>query len=257
MIGILTDITKCVGCRKCVKACQSMNMLTPETPLNKAKPEELFDTRCTTIIQKKGPGEEPRFVRKHCRHCKKPSCVAVCPVGALKETKKGYVWYDKSICLGCRYCILACPYGIPRYEWHSRVPAVIKCTFCFERLNKGEEPACTEICPEKATIFGEREALLKEAKIRLADSSVGYVQKVYGEHEIGGTSVLYVSDIPLDFLGLRKDFNNEPLPELTWDILKQTPAITGVMGVSLTGIYWLTKRKNDVKKAGKKKTDTP
>lgn len=256
MIGILTDITKCVGCHKCVKACQRVNKCAPESPLDKSKPEELSNNRWTTIITKKGPGGEPRFVRRHCRHCKKPSCVSVCPVGALIKTKKGHVYYDKSICLGCRYCILACPYGIPRYEWHSLVPAVTKCTFCFERLKKGEEPGCTKACPEEATIFGDRRKLLLEAKERLKSEAVNYINRVYGEHELGGSLVLYISDIPLDFLGLGKDFSHTPMPELSWNILKHTPTIAGVMGASLTGFYWLTKRKNKVEKAERNQRDT-
>lgn len=254
MVGILTDITKCVGCRKCVSACQSENRCAPEMPMQKAFPEKLFHTRWTSVLQKMDQKSQPRFVRKHCRHCLHPSCVSVCPVGALKITKEGHVLYDKGICLGCRYCLLACPYGIPRYEWNSRIPAVTKCTLCFSRIAEGKEPACTEACPEKATIFGKRDDLIQEAKKRIRDNPDRYIDKVYGEHELGGTSVLYISDIELDFLGLDGNFSEKPMPELTWNILKQTPAIAGVMGVSMSFFYWFTRRKRTVVKTEKKKT---
>ncbi len=255
MVGILTDITKCVGCRKCVSACQSENRCAPELPMQKAFPQKLFHSRWTSILQKRKLDSEPRFVRRHCRHCMLPSCESVCPVGALKKSKEGPVLYDQGICLGCRYCLLACPYGIPRYEWNSRVPAVTKCTFCFSRLADGKKPACTEACLEKATIFGKRDDLIKEAKKRISDEPDRYINNVYGEHELGGTSVLYISDIELDFLGLGTNFTEKPMPKLTWNILKQTPSIAGVMGVSMSFFYWFTKRKKSVMKTEPKKTE--
>jgi len=131
---------------------------------------------------------------------------------------------------------------------------VTKCTLCFSRIAEGKEPACTEACLEKATVFGKRDDLIQEAKKRIRDNPDRYSGKVYGEYELGGTSVLYISDIELDFLGLGRNFSEKPMPKLTWDILKQTPAIAGVMGVSMSFFYWFTKRKKSVVKTEKKKT---
>jgi Fe-S-cluster-containing dehydrogenase component len=245
MIGMLTDITKCVGCEKCVKACQSVNKCEPERPEQKAQPGELFDTRWTTVVRRSASASL-RFVRKHCRHCLKPACVSVCPVGAMIKTPEGPVIYDKKRCMGCRYCMLACPFGIPRSEWESLAPRIRKCTFCFERTNSGGKPACTEACPEGATIFGGREELLLEARRRIAGSPGRYIDKIYGEKDLGGTSVLYLADISLDFLSFGKAAGDRAAPDLTWGFLKETPVISGAVGVSMGFLYWLWKRRSKV-----------
>ncbi len=243
MQAILTDITKCVGCRKCVGSCQSINACAPERPEQKAQPEELFNTRYTTIVRKTNAASEPRFVRRHCRHCLNPACVSVCPVGALKKTPAGPVIYDKRRCMGCRYCMFACPFGIPRSEWESLAPGIKKCTFCFEKTQMGGQPACTEACPEGATIYGQRDTLLTEARQRISNEPERYLHKIYGEHELGGTSVIYLSDINLDFLSFDKDLSDVPAPELTWKFIKETPFISGAVGLSVGFLYWLWKRK--------------
>ncbi len=244
MVGILTDITKCVGCQKCIKACQNENECPPERPEHKARQGELFNTRWTTIIQK--PGQH--FVRRLCRHCEEPACVSVCPVAAMTKSPEGPVIYDKSRCMGCRYCMIACPYGIPRYDWDSLAPGVSKCIMCYHRIKKGSEPACTEACPEEATIFGKREELLAEAKRRIKDYPDKYIPTVFGEHEVGGTSVLYISDIPLDFLKFKSDMGKEPPSELSWKALKLTPTIAGGVVFSMAGIRWIIQRRIEIQK---------
>ncbi len=243
MYGILTDITKCVGCEKCIHACQKENKCAPELPAHKANPEELFYTRWTSIIQK----PQQHFVRKQCRHCLEPACVSVCPVGALMKSSEGPVTYDKGKCIGCRYCMMACPYGIPRYEWDSRAPAITKCTLCAHRLKEGKKPACTEACPEKATIFGKRKELLQEAKKRIKDKAKVYLPRVFGESEVGGTSILYVSDIDLSFLGFKKDLGNTALPGVSWKALRQTPLIAGTVLATMTGLQWIIGRRNTLR----------
>ena len=244
MIGILTDITKCVGCEKCVQACQRVNKCGPERPEQKARPGELFNTRWTTIVRKTNQASEPRFVRRHCRHCLKPACVSVCPVGALQKKSDGPVIYDKKRCIGCRYCMMACPFGIPRSEWESLVPGIKKCTFCFERLKGGAQPACTEACPEQATIFGQREQLLEDARRRIVSEPGRYLDRIYGEHDLGGTCVMYVSDVNLDFLSFDRPLSERPAPELAWSFLKEIPVISGAVGLSMGFLYWLWKRKS-------------
>ncbi len=240
MIAILTDVTRCVGCAQCVEACAQANELGPDIPAPQDGPDGLSARRFTTVL------EQPagHYVRKHCRHCLEPACVSACPVGAMHKTLEGPVIYDSGKCLGCRYCMMACPYGIPRYEWNALAPTVRKCVFCYERIKAGQLPACVEACPQQATIFGERHELLAEAHRRLKAGPHEYIQKVYGEHDVGGTSVLYVSDVPLDFLWYHEDPGQQPLPELTWVALNKVPPIAiGVMTL-MAGTYWIIERRN-------------
>ena len=160
MIGILTDTTKCIGCSECVIACKTTYNLGLDVPRRWQKNDGLSAKNWTSIIRKPGG----QFVRKQCRHCLEPSCVSACPVGALEKHENGPVTYDGGKCMGCRYCMMACPYGIPRYDWDSAIPYVRKCILCYGRIAEGKKPACTEACPTGATIFGNRDDLLKEAK---------------------------------------------------------------------------------------------
>jgi formate dehydrogenase iron-sulfur subunit len=145
--------------------------------------------------------------------------------------------------MGCRYCMMACPYGIPRYEWDSTAPRVRKCNLCYERLQNGQLPACVEACPEQALLFGERDELLLEARRRLEQSPNKYLPVVYGEQELGGTSVLYISPEPLDFLGFHGAPGVQPFPELTWNWLSRTPSIALAMGGLMTGLFWVIGRR--------------
>ena len=129
MIGILVDVTKCIGCFECVDACVQLNNLGEEISMWQHKPDGLSGRRWTTIVEQPGG----HYVRKFCRHCLDPACVSVCPVGAMQKSEDGPVIYDGNICMGCRYCMMACPFGIPRYEWDKTAPLVQKCTLCYER----------------------------------------------------------------------------------------------------------------------------
>ncbi|MCL5270265.1 MAG: 4Fe-4S dicluster domain-containing protein [bacterium] len=238
--AMLTDTTLCIGCEACVDACKKVNGLGPDRlwPEQKAI-DDLSATRYTTILRRPGP----RYVRQQCRHCVDPACASACLVGAMHKTPEGPVVYDSGRCMGCRYCMVACPYGIPRYDWNKAVPYVRKCTMCYDRLKAGKLPACEEACPEKATIFGEREALLKVARQRLRDNPRKYVQRIYGETEVGGTSVLMISDIPLDFLAWKPRLADQPLPQLTWAALSKVPPVVIGVGGLMAGIYWVIGRR--------------
>jgi formate dehydrogenase iron-sulfur subunit len=238
--AILTDTTLCTGCEKCVVACKEKNELGKDTPHRwKQRIDDLSSTRYTTIVRR--PGN--RFVRRQCRHCRKPACVSACIVGALQKMPDGPVTYDDERCIGCRYCMMACPYGIPRYDWQAAVPYVRKCDLCSDRLAAGKEPACTEACPEKATIFGSRDELIEEAHRRIAASPGKYQRRVFGETEVGGTSVLYVSDVPLDFLAWKPELGDEPLPALTLAALSKVPPLILGVGGLMAGIFWITGRR--------------
>jgi formate dehydrogenase iron-sulfur subunit len=247
-MAILTDVTKCIGCEKCVDACQQVNELPQEQPWRWVKNiDDLSSARWTTIKRVSAEKGE-RFVRKQCLHCVDPSCVSVCIVGALKKTDEGPVIYDKDLCIGCRYCMIACPWEIPRYSWEDSVPYVQKCHMCHERvLKEGKIPACVEACPEKATIFGEREELLAEARRRLAAEPDKYVQRIWGAKEVGGTSVLYISDVDIKLTGLDEPVvDEESIPHRTTKILHQMPTVFGGMAVLMAGLYWVIKRRQKV-----------
>lgn len=245
--AILTDVTKCIGCEDCVSACKGTYDLGPDKPWSwQNNVTDLSATRWTTIVQEPGG----RHVRKQCRHCKEPACVSVCPVGALQKTAEGPVIYDGSICMGCRYCMMACPYGIPRYAWLEPVPYVRKCVMCQQKIEQGEldQPACTKACPTGATIYGDRDTLLATAHQRLKDHPGKYVDRVWGEHEVGGSNVLYLSDVDLGFLGWKPDLGNESLPAKTWPALKIVPGVFLGVGAVMSATSWIIGRRMKVAK---------
>ncbi len=244
--AILYDSTLCVGCRACEGACAERW----GNPYNdKIAAEERLSAHKLTAIETHGE----RFSRRLCMHCIEPSCASVCPVGALQKTAFGPVVYDASKCMGCRYCITACPFQVPTYEWDKRLPKVRKCNMCYERQMAGKVTACTEACPTGATKCGERDALVAEAQKRLADKPKDYYPRIYGLHEVGGTSVLYLSAVPFEQIGLRTNVPQGPVPALTWRVLELVPDVVSVGSVLLGGIYWITNRRDEVaRKEGRK-----
>jgi formate dehydrogenase iron-sulfur subunit len=240
--AILFDVTQCVGCGSCSAACREKNGL-PETEAPDLAHNQF------TVLKTTAGGEGELSYRRMCMHCLEPTCASVCPVGALYKTKNGPVVYNAEICLGCRYCIQACPFNVPRYEWSSLAPRVRKCTFCADRLAQGKVNACAEACPTGATLAGDREELLKEARQRIAAEPGKYVQRIYGEQEGGGTSVLVLSPVPFSQLGLPDNLGPDPLPELTFRALSKIPPLVGTGSLALAGLWWLTNRKQAVARA--------
>src|SRR5574340_191507 len=235
--ALLFDVTRCVGCRACAKACKESHGF-PGT----GEETELDATTYTVVLDQ---GKD-RYLRRMCMHCVDPSCVSACPVGALVKTELGPVTYEASKCMGCRYCMLACPFSVPRYEWTKPVPRVRKCDGCFERQMQGKITACAEACPAEATVAGTREELLAEARKRIAGSPAAYYPEIYGEKEVGGVSVFILSPVPFEQLGLSVGLGNEPLPNLTWAALSKIPKVVGVGCVGLSAIYWITHRRQEV-----------
>jgi formate dehydrogenase iron-sulfur subunit len=237
--AILTDTTKCIGCNECVIACKKVNHLEPDLPRRWDLPDGLSSRNWTSVVG----GPEHSFVRKQCRHCLEPACASACPVGALSKTAAGAVVYDSEKCMGCRYCMMACPYGIPRYDWEQTVPYVRKCILCYERIRSGGRPGCTEACPTKATIFGDRDLLLAEAHRRIRENPGTYVDKVWGEHEAGGVSVLYISNADLSFLTQGRSLDATPLPGRTALAMDAVPFVfTGVIA-TMAGLSWIIDRR--------------
>ncbi len=240
MKAILTDTTKCIGCGACVMACRKANHLKEEKPRRWQIGDGLSSNNWTSVIMQ----EQGKYVRKQCRHCKEPACESVCPVHAFSKTADGAVVYDPKKCIGCRYCMMACPYGIPRYQWDKAVPYVQKCILCAPRLAKGLQPACTEACPTKATIFGERDALIREAQKRIMQNPGKYKNHIWGKTEVGGTHVMYISDMDLSFLHYGRPLGDQPRPELTAPAMKAVPYAFLGMGATMAGLNWIIGRRN-------------
>jgi Fe-S-cluster-containing dehydrogenase component len=201
LMAMLYDATLCIGCKACVAACGAAN--DPEAwqgSLHQA-PVDL-DARTRSVIRLARVGDAPAFVKRQCMHCLDPACVAACMMKALQKREFGLVSWDGGKCVGCRYCQVACPYNVPRFEWDSANPRIVKCELCRDRLVAGGQPACCEACPRAAVIYGRRDDLLAEAHRRIRESPGRYVPRVYGEREAGGTQVLYLSHVPFETLGL-------------------------------------------------------
>ena len=247
--GVLHDSTRCIGCRKCEEACNTVNELgTPDTPFDNLS--VLNEKRRTqeavyTVVNK----FNGVFAKTQCNHCQEPACASACFVKAFKKDKTGAVIYDESLCVGCRYCMVACPFNVPAYTYNDPLtPKVTKCTLCHPRIVEGKLPGCVEICPKEALVFGKRSDLVKLAWKRLTDKPGNYVQHVYGEHEMGGTSWLYIAGVPFEQIGMREDLGTTSAPELTSGALASVPIVVGLWPVLLTGVYAIAKRKDKIAK---------
>jgi formate dehydrogenase iron-sulfur subunit len=231
--AILVDITKCIGCRSCEQACKQIHGF-PMASEMKLSPTAL------TVVEERGD----RFVRRMCMHCQDPACASACLVGALKKTAAGPVTYDASKCIGCRYCLVACPFSVPRYEWTKLIPYVKKCDLCAARQAQGQPPACVEACQVQASITGTRVEMMEEAQRRILNDSK-YVRHIYGSEEAGGTSVFFISDVAFEKLGFAAA-PKQALPMLTASALGDGPTVILVGGSVLAGLYWITQRRAEV-----------
>jgi formate dehydrogenase iron-sulfur subunit len=250
--AVLHDTTLCIGCRRCEAACNTVNNLPPpQTAFTDLAvldhPRRTTSKAYTVVNRRPGKGETPVFVKQQCNHCLEPACASVCFVKALTKTPEGAVVYDASVCVGCRYCMIACPFEIPAYEYDSAFnPRVMKCTMCHPRVLEGKLPGCVEACPTEALVFGKRDDLLKIARQRIARRPDKYEDHIYGEREMGGTAWLYLAGVPFDTIGLRMDLGVTPAPELTAGALGAVPMVVGLWPVLLTGIYAMSKRKEKI-----------
>lgn len=248
-LAVLVDTTLCVGCRACEAACSEANRLPePVMPGEEAVFERTrtTDSRTYTVVNRHpnptGDGA-PRFVKTQCMHCVTPACASACPVRALEKTPGGPVAYHPDRCIGCRYCMVACPFGVPKFEYEKPLPSVQKCSFCIDRLRQGKLPACTQVCPTGALKFGKRKALLEVARTRIYQNPGRYVHHIYGEHEVGGTGWLYITDVPFEQLDFRMDLGTTPYPELTWTSLSAVPFVLMLLPPFLMGLYLFTKER--------------
>ena len=300
-VGILYDSTLCIGCMACMVNCKKVNaepggalyhrQTAGQIPFEYPPGNEIYDaptelsdkTLCIIKAYRNGEAEESgersdtttfSFIKQHCLHCIEPACVAVCPVAALqKQQDTGIVTYNKNKCFGCRYCQVACPFGIPMYEWEKASPSVVKCQLCNHRLAQGSYSACCEFCPTGASIFGRVVDLQEEAKLRLTlkpgdtymyqvkriDGNertvqvvAEYVDHIYGLEEAGGTQYLFLAGVEFDKLGFNPAITNEVYPDFTWDYVSHVPALIGAILVAGTLTRLATQKLEQKKKDAEK-----
>lgn len=249
-LGLLYDATRCIGCMTCMVACKEANHLPPDP----AGRERLWDNprdlsaRSKTVIKFARTEEGHRaFLKVQCMHCVHPACTSVCMLAALHKDEHGVVAYDPSRCIGCRYCQVACPFDVPRFEWDTPAPKIVKCELCRHRPGFPEQsgPACAEVCPRHAIRFGRREDLLAEARRRIRAEPGRYVGHIYGEHEGGGTQVLILSAVPFEETCLPR-LGDEPAPALAEAV--QHGVYRGFLApvalyAVLAGILWRNRRR--------------
>lgn len=286
-VGMFYDATLCIGCKSCMVNCKKYNSMPggalyskgSAVPYEFATPLKMWDApadlsaKTLNIIKayKSGTGltkdtaeDGYSFIKQHCLHCLDPACVSVCPVAALqKDPRNGVVFYDKDKCIGCRYCQLACPFAIPKFEWEKASPQIRKCQLCHHRYAEGKYSACCEFCPTGASIFGKVVDLQNEAKKRLTlktgteyafpvqtvDSSIKsvrpvskYVNHIYGMNEAGGTQYLLLAGVPFEQLGFNPNITDQTYPTLTWDYIVKVPALIAGLLIAGSASHIITKR---------------
>ncbi len=257
--GVLFDSVLCIGCRKCEAGCNKVNELpVPKRPfddLSVLYQKRRTDSKVYTVVNRydqSGAQTGPVFRKIQCNHCQEPACASACFVRAFTKTKEGAVIYDASVCVGCRYCMIACPFEIPTYEYDEPLtPRIRKCTMCHPRIVEGKLPGCVEACPTEALTFGRRKDLIKVARDRISRFPDRYVDHIYGEHEMGGTNWLYLSGVGFSEIGMREDLGTVSAPELTAGVLGAVPMVVGLWPVLLTGVYAMTRRREKIAKQEK------
>ncbi len=245
--AVLVDIPKCIGCGSCSVACKMWNKLPYEAEAPPTgESTVLHYSNWMTLTHKKVSLQNQsvwRFVKYQCMHCREPACVSACFSKALEKKPNGAVIYHQHLCVGCRYCMLACPFGVPKYEWHETIPAVTKCQMCSTRIEKGHEPACVSVCPSGALCFGDYSEIKALAKQKIQEG--GYISHVYGINEAGGTSWLYISDIPFANLGFSTKLSTHSLTQYPKRYLQWTPPLMvgGSILFTMFSLYTSRRRK--------------
>lgn len=255
-MGVLVDTTRCVGCRACEYACAEQNGL-PEPDDDESVLETIRKqtVKQWSVVNRYETEAGEIFVKKQCMHCSQPACASACLTKAMKKTELGPVVWRESKCMGCRFCMVSCPFDIPKFEYHSAVPKIQKCRMCLDLIQQGKPPACVENCMgDEALLFGKKRELLDIARARIAVEPEKYVHHIYGEHEVGGTGWLYLSAVPFKQLGFREDLGTRPYPELTKEFLYGVPVVLTLLPPFLLGLSYAT-RDNTEKPENENKND--
>jgi Fe-S-cluster-containing dehydrogenase component len=253
--GVLVDTTICVGCRNCEWACKTAHNIPTDELETYHQNRDIFkefrrpNPKAYTVVNEfENPDNEliPINVKYQCMHCNQPACVSACIVGAFTKNDNGAVTWDTDKCIGCRYCMVACPFQIPTFDFDKAlVPDIHKCDFCYDRTTKGLLPACVEKCPVEALLFGPKDEILRVAKKRIQRYPDNYSKKIFGEKEVGGTSWIYLSKV--DFSKLRfPKLKEKPAPGVSEAIQHGIfsyfiPPLA--LYAWLGGVMWVSKRK--------------
>jgi formate dehydrogenase iron-sulfur subunit len=246
-VGVLVDTTRCIGCRSCEVACaQAHDLPVPDVKNDGA----LANVRTTSetqwmVVNRYETEKGEVFAKKQCMHCWQPGCTAACLTNAMYKTEEGPVIWRGRKCMGCRFCMISCPFDIPKFEYHSTNPKIQKCNMCWDRLQEGKKPACVEACPTDALMFGRKRELMEIARVRVYRHPQHYVHKIYGESEVGGTGWLYLSAVPFDQIGFRMDLGTTPYPEFTTDFLYAVPVVLFGLPAFLMGLNLLARTKEE------------
>jgi Fe-S-cluster-containing dehydrogenase component len=246
-VGVLVDTTRCIGCRACEKACSEAHDLYVPDIENDAALEEHRTTseRQWTIVNRYETDRGEVYVKQQCLHCWQPACASACLTNAMQKTEDGPVIWHPDKCMGCRFCMVSCPFNIPKFEYNEWNPRIQKCNMCWQRLQAGKKPACVDACPTDTLMFGMKRDIMETARIRIYNHPSNYVHKIYGEHEVGGTGWLYLSAVPFEQLGFRTDLGTTPYPEFTRDFLYAVPVLLFGLPAFLLGLNFLTAKEDN------------
>ena len=241
--SILIDTTRCMGCLSCEYSCAEANGL-PEPDYDDSVLENRRKTSVNqrTVVNRYEVENEEIFVKTQCMHCNQPACASACLTKAMEKTPDGPVIWNGNKCMGCRYCMISCPFDVPKFEYHEANPKIEKCNMCFSRLNENEQPACVENCPNEVLFFGKRRNVLKEARRRIYSEPDKYNNHIYGEHEAGGTGIMYLASTEFSKLGFKEGIDNKPYPEFTKGFLYAVPVVLTLWPAILLGINKATKK---------------
>jgi Fe-S-cluster-containing dehydrogenase component len=245
--GILYDSTRCIGCQSCEYACAESHGLPEPTEFPDPAVVRKTDETRRMVINAVTTDDGEIYVKRQCMQCNDPACGAACLTRAMLKTEEGPVIWRGNKCMGCRYCMVSCPYDMPKFEYHSPNPKIEKCDMCYDKIMEGGIPACVEACPAEALTFGTRRELIAEARRRIHDNPGMYVDHIYGEHEAGGSGYLYLSPVPFGKLGFNTSLQKSSYPALTKGFLYSVPAIFVLWPAMLLGLHQATKSndKND------------
>lgn len=245
--AILYDSVMCGGCQGCEFVCALEHGLPEPDPEDIPVPGVLRKTNENrrSVINAFETSRGEVYVKNQCMQCNQPACASACLTQAMHKTDEGPVIWRGEKCMGCRYCMVSCPFDVPKFEYNSPNPKIEKCNMCFERIAQGQIPACVENCPAEALLFGTRREMIAEARRRINENPDMYYDGIYGEHEAGGTGFLYLSPVPFEELGFNTSVQKKPYPELTKGFLYSVPSIFVLWPAILLGIHKSTKNKQN------------
>jgi Fe-S-cluster-containing dehydrogenase component len=243
---VLVDLTRCIGCLRCEAACGEENGTFVPDINDKTVLQETRQMRPDqwTVVNRYETERGTVYVKRQCMHCDQPGCASACLTRAMHKTPEGPIIWRARKCMGCRFCMISCPFDVPKFEYFSANPKIQKCTLCYPRIRTGKTPACVTSCPVEALRFGKRATLLEVARLRIYNNPDQYVHSIYGEQEVAGTSWLYLSPVPFDQVGFRTDLGVGSVPELSRDFLYAVPVVLLLWPTFLFGVSQATARAN-------------